>query len=155
VEDPEDAVKAEAEDSLDLEQSNPDDLFSSLEGDSGLEHSSDEVDLPSLVATEPPTLLKDPHEEEEEEASHEIDLGDTRIPPMKSATTSEKIDFAALEEEVLGDEMVEPVTDPVVEDKDITEEKEFSKRPTTDLITDMLNQMVVDSSANEAQVAIR
>ena len=41
-----------------------------------------------------------------------------------------------------------------VEDQDITD-KVFEKRPTEDLITDMLNQLVVDGNSDERHVAMR
>ena len=139
-----------------------------MDGDSGLDHSADEVDLPSLTEQ---NILEQRVEEEEEE--DEVDLGnqsqdddeeeveeeekkedeDREItPPMESMKKArqDKIDFDQLEEEILGDELVEPdpITDTEEDDLELTE-KSFSKRKTSDLITDMLSQMVIEPESRD------
>lgn len=148
--------------------------FNSLDGgDSGVEHSSDEVEDPPSLNEQNilETRLEEDYEEEEDskdedasEDGEEVDLGDRTLsvfeqPAAKDASrpSERDIDLKDLEEEILGD--VEPVTEDKdqdkVEDQDITD-KVLEKRGTADLITDMLNQLVVDGGTNDhSQVAMR
>ena len=144
-----------------------------MDGDSGLDHSADEVDLPSF--TEQNILeqrVEEEEEEDDEDDEDEVDLGnqsqededdeeeeekkedeDREIPPPLESTKKarqDKIDFDQLEEEILGDELVEPdqITDTEEDDLELTE-KSFSKRKTSDLITNMLSQMVIEPESRD------
>ena len=154
--------------------------MSSIDGDSGLDHSGDEVDPPSFGEQNILEVRLDENSLEEadsiEEDDHnsldgeEVDLGDSQefkeskvVNESKAVDESkepkeaqrkqsqeERIDFNQLEQEILGDDLVEP--EDVEEEEEEEEEKEerevtkvYEKRPTTDMITDMLNQMVTDT----------
>lgn len=145
-------------------------LYNSMDGDSGLEHSgedeqdnsSDErlsqIDSNELSADErlgDEVDLNGTLSEDNEEEIEDKDKTDTN--KYSQQNNKDKIDFAQLEEEILGDDMVEPETDTNdetnVDDLDITESKHLGvgkkNNSTTDMITDMLNQMVVDGGSRD------
>lgn len=163
--------------------------YNSMDGDSGLEHSADddqedqeherfsenslehseageEVDLNGTLSEENEDETrpeaKRPAAKSEDEESSPVHKDKVKVETANTHTSNinkEKIDFAQLEEEILGDDMVEPITDTteetLVDDMDITESTGgklgMGKRNTntTDMITDMLNQMVVDGGSRD------
>lgn len=134
--------------------------YNSMDGDSGLEHSADEVDLQEYSEN---------NSEDSADTDQDEDLNGTLPEEIDEEQSDEKlskpeikdkIDFDQLEEEILGDDMVEPITDTAdddeinVDDLDIADTGKLGgKTNTTDMITDMLSQMVVDSGSRD--VAIR
>lgn len=151
--------------------------YNSMDGDSGLEHSADDDHEQS---GDDERLSEDDagrsiHSEDLDDDQVDVDLNGTLsedneepVAPAKKnevnaplSINKEKIDFAQLEEEILGDDMVEPVTDTtdenepeeLVDDLDIADSTAVMKSKrntnTTDMITDMLNQMVVDGGSRD------
>merc|ERR1711962_544245 len=155
----------------------PPDITNSLEGDSGLEHSCDEVDLPSDsdnildnenyddevdsvgASSDHDEEIDLKEEEEEEQPKKEVKK---EVVKQEANIIEDKIDLKQLEDEILGDQLVEPAADNDDEENvsDVDEEQDIAdstrlggkKQDTSNMITDMLNQMVVDGSRD---VAIR
>ena len=127
-------------------------LLHSDEGDSGVDHTIDHVlDQDDSDEDGDEVDLKDDSEEEEKP-----EVKKKEVVKEEANIIEDKIDFKQLEEEILGDELVEPSTedaDETVEEQDIADRRIVGKRQdTSDMITDMLNQMVVEGSRD---VAIR
>jgi len=123
------------------------------------ESDSDEVDLNDedegvhegevKMTKEELEELEKIREEEKEEAKRRREAEQKEELRRQELRRESMVDLAALEAEVLGEDLVEPVTG--LEDTPEPEtEKVFPKnRDTTDLITDMLNQMVVEGGSRD------
>jgi len=162
--------------------------YNSMDGDSGLEHSADDdqeqsgdeerlsedgagrsihsedLNIDDQVDVDlNGTLSEEDNDEPETPAKKETVEAAISVTKPAINHYKEKIDFAQLEEEILGDDMVEPITDTtdenepedLVDDLDIADSTavmgKLGKRNTntTDMITDMLNQMVVDGGSRD------
>jgi len=114
------------------------------------EDEDEEVDLQSEEEGQMENKLTKEEMEEMQKIKNEEEEVEKKEKKRMELRRESSVDLKQLEAEVLGEDLVEPVTGLEEDQQDLHDEKVFSKtRDTTDLITDMLNQMVVDGGSRD------